>query len=142
MNETVELLQVLIRNGCVNDGRPESGQEVRNADVLESYLDGSGFDMQRFEALPDRPSLVARIEGSDAKAPSFSCQRWSHLSADGFKNGPRRDFDCLWAVVRLLVSHRPTTHQSRERYLSQRLCWAPWPWKSSALWSFRRSSRH
>ena len=32
-NQTVELLQALIRNACVNDGTPESGQEVRNADL-------------------------------------------------------------------------------------------------------------
>ena len=31
---TVELLQTLIRNRCVNDGTPESGYETRNADVL------------------------------------------------------------------------------------------------------------
>ena len=33
---TVELLQTLIRNRCVNDGTAGSGQETRNADVLQS----------------------------------------------------------------------------------------------------------
>ena len=33
---TVELLQPLIRNACVNDGRPDSGEEMRNADVLQT----------------------------------------------------------------------------------------------------------
>jgi acetylornithine deacetylase/succinyl-diaminopimelate desuccinylase-like protein len=71
VSETVELLQQLIRNGCVNDGTPDSGQEVRSADLLESYLEGSGFSMERFEAIPGRPSLVARMEGSDPTAPSL-----------------------------------------------------------------------
>ena len=43
--ETVELLQALIRNKCVNDGTPESGQEVRNADLLVTYLEGTGLDL-------------------------------------------------------------------------------------------------
>ena len=33
--ETVELLQEMIRNRCVNDGTTESGFETRNADLLE-----------------------------------------------------------------------------------------------------------
>ncbi len=36
------LLQDLIRNACVNDGRPESGEEVRSADLLTGYLEGAG----------------------------------------------------------------------------------------------------
>jgi acetylornithine deacetylase/succinyl-diaminopimelate desuccinylase-like protein len=71
MTETVELLQQLIRNGCVNDGSIDSGQEVRNADLLESYLGGTGLDFQRFEEIPGRPSLVARMEGSDPSAPTL-----------------------------------------------------------------------
>lgn len=69
--ETVELLQALIRNECVNDGTPESGQEVRNADLLATYLEGTGLDLQRYEPTPGRTSLVARIEGSDPDAPSL-----------------------------------------------------------------------
>ena len=41
-NETVELLQVLIRNRCVNDGTEASGEEVRNADVLQQVIEGPG----------------------------------------------------------------------------------------------------
>ena len=47
--QTVELLQQLIRNQCVNDGTTASGQEVRTADVLRSYLAGSGLDLQVYE---------------------------------------------------------------------------------------------
>ncbi len=70
-NQTVELLQTLIRNACVNDGTAESGQEVRNADTLVHFLEGSGLDIERFEPTPGRVSIVARIEGSDPDAPSL-----------------------------------------------------------------------
>ena len=70
-NQPVDLLQTMIRNACVNDGTPESGQEVRNADVLQTFLEGAGLDLQRYEPTPGRTSLVARIEGSDPTAPSL-----------------------------------------------------------------------
>jgi acetylornithine deacetylase/succinyl-diaminopimelate desuccinylase-like protein len=71
--QTVELLQQLIRNQCVNDGTIASGHEVRTTDVLRAYLDGSGVDMQVFEPenAPGRASLVARIEGSDPTASTL-----------------------------------------------------------------------
>jgi acetylornithine deacetylase/succinyl-diaminopimelate desuccinylase-like protein len=68
---TVELLQQLIRNRCVNDGSAESGDEVRNADVLTQVVDGPGVIVERFDAAPGRTSIVARIEGSDPSAPSL-----------------------------------------------------------------------
>ncbi|MGH2728144.1 MAG: M20/M25/M40 family metallo-hydrolase, partial [Actinomycetota bacterium] len=89
--ETTDLLQHLIRNGCVNDGTPSSGQEVRNADALESYLEGAGFDMQRFESIPGRPSLVARMEGSDPTAPSLMLMGHTDVvpvNPDGWRRDP------------------------------------------------------
>ena len=71
VDEVTDLLQHLIRNACVNDGTPESGQEVRTTDLLASYLEGTGLDLERYEALPGRGNLVARIEGSDPTAPSL-----------------------------------------------------------------------
>jgi acetylornithine deacetylase/succinyl-diaminopimelate desuccinylase-like protein len=68
---TVELLQALIRNECVNDGTPESGHETRNAELLGGYLEGSGVGIEQFEPLPGRGSMVARIEGSDPTAPTL-----------------------------------------------------------------------
>jgi acetylornithine deacetylase/succinyl-diaminopimelate desuccinylase-like protein len=68
---TTELLQSLIRNECVNDGTPESGYETRNADLLQTYLEGAGLDVARFEKQEGRASIVARIEGSDPDAPSL-----------------------------------------------------------------------
>ena len=71
--QTVELLQQLIRNRCVNDGTVESGQEVRTTDVLRTYLEGSGLDVEVYEpdGAPGRTSLVARIEGTDPTAPTL-----------------------------------------------------------------------
>ncbi|HEY4333047.1 MAG TPA: M20/M25/M40 family metallo-hydrolase [Ilumatobacteraceae bacterium] len=68
--QTVELLQTLIRNECVNDGTASSGHEMRSVDVIESFFEGTGIAMQRYEPTPGRGSLVARIEGSDPTAPS------------------------------------------------------------------------
>jgi acetylornithine deacetylase/succinyl-diaminopimelate desuccinylase-like protein len=69
--QTVELLQAMIRNRCVNDGTPSSGEEERNAGTIVSFLEGAGLDVERFEAAPGRVSLVSRIEGSDRCAPSL-----------------------------------------------------------------------
>jgi len=70
--EVVELLQQLIRNRCVNDGTITSGQEVRSADLLRTYLEGSGLDLQVYEPVPGRRSLVTRIEGRDPSAPTMA----------------------------------------------------------------------
>jgi acetylornithine deacetylase/succinyl-diaminopimelate desuccinylase-like protein len=69
--EATDLLRDLIRNQCVNDGRVESGQETKSVDLLGNYLEGAGLDLERYEPQPGRSSLVARIEGSDPKAPSL-----------------------------------------------------------------------
>ena len=62
------IAQTLIRNACVNDGHVASGQEIRNADVLTTYLEGAGVEVQQYHAAPGRTSLVARIEGTDPDA--------------------------------------------------------------------------
>jgi acetylornithine deacetylase/succinyl-diaminopimelate desuccinylase-like protein len=68
---TVELLRTLIRNACVNDGTPSSGEEVRNADLLTTYLDGVGpIELEHYEPLPGRRSVLATLEGSDPTAPT------------------------------------------------------------------------
>jgi acetylornithine deacetylase/succinyl-diaminopimelate desuccinylase-like protein len=68
---TTELLQALIRNACVNDGTPDSGNETRNSDLLVTYLEGAGLEVERFTPRPGRDSMVARIEGTDPDAPSL-----------------------------------------------------------------------
>jgi acetylornithine deacetylase/succinyl-diaminopimelate desuccinylase-like protein len=88
---TVELLQSMIRNACVNDGTPESGDEVRNADVLETFLGGTGHDVERYEPIPGRGSIVARIEGSDPAAPSLCLMGHTDVvpvSPDGWTHDP------------------------------------------------------
>ncbi len=69
LDDTVDLLRHLIRNACVNDGHAESGQEVRNADILQTFVEGPGIDIERFEPTPGRVSFVARIPGTDPSAP-------------------------------------------------------------------------
>ena len=69
MSQTVDLLQTLIRNACVNDGTPESGQEVRSVATLQEFF---GVDGEVFEPAPGRQSLVYRIPGSDPEAPSLA----------------------------------------------------------------------
>lgn len=87
--ETVELLQGLIRNACVNDGSPSSGQETRNAALLRAVLEGPGVELESYEPLAGRTSLVARIEGRERSAPTLcylahtdvvpvNAARWRH----------------------------------------------------------------
>ena len=71
--QTVELLQQLIRNQCVNDGTLGSGHEIRTTDVLRTYLAGTGLDLEIYapDNAPHRTNLVAKIEGSDPAAPTL-----------------------------------------------------------------------
>lgn len=69
--QSVDLLQTMIRNECVNDGTAESGFESRNASALVSVLEGRGLSVDLYEPVPGRASVIARIEGSDPSAPSL-----------------------------------------------------------------------
>ncbi|HEX9888724.1 MAG TPA: M20/M25/M40 family metallo-hydrolase, partial [Nitriliruptorales bacterium] len=71
VDEVTDILQHLIRNACVNDGTRSSGQEHRSVDVLRSYLEGSGCDIEVGGPVEGRPSLVARWPGTDPAAPSL-----------------------------------------------------------------------
>lgn len=68
-SEVVDLLRALIRNRCVNDGTPESGQEHRSVDTLTEFF---GVPGEVFEPLPGRQSLIYRVEGSEPDAPSLA----------------------------------------------------------------------
>ncbi len=88
---TTELLQALIRNACVNDGTPDSGNETRNADLLTTYLEGTSLDVQRFTPRAGRDSIVARIEGSDPTAPSLCLMGHTDVvpvNPDGWREDP------------------------------------------------------
>jgi len=65
----VSLLQELIRNGCVNDGTPDSGQEVRSVRTLVEFI---GVEGEVFEPVPGRQSLIYRVPGYDPEAPSLA----------------------------------------------------------------------
>ena len=89
--EVTDLLQHLIRNECVNDGTATSGHEVRSADLLETYLEGSGVDLERYEPAPGRTSLVGRIEGTDPDAPTLLLMGHTDVvpvNPDGWRHDP------------------------------------------------------
>lgn len=89
--ETVELLQTLIRNRCVNDGTAESGFETRNADVLQTYVEGAGVDIERWEPTAGRASFVARVRGTDPGAASLCLMGHTDVvpvNAAGWRHDP------------------------------------------------------
>lgn len=67
-DETVQLLQALIRNACVNDGTVASGHEHRSVETLTEYF---GIRGTVFEPRPGRQSLLHRVAGTDPSAPSL-----------------------------------------------------------------------
>ncbi|MHC6220720.1 M20/M25/M40 family metallo-hydrolase [Arthrobacter sp. MMS24-S77] len=71
-SQATELLQELIRCACVNDGTPDSGQEIRAVRVLQDFLAGVPAEYEIVEPHPGRASLVARIKGWDAAAESLA----------------------------------------------------------------------
>jgi acetylornithine deacetylase/succinyl-diaminopimelate desuccinylase-like protein len=73
-SEVGDLLGALIRNRCVSnmvDGA-SVGDESVNAAVLRSVIEGPGLDVEWYEPIEGRASLVARIEGTDPGAPSLA----------------------------------------------------------------------
>lgn len=71
--ESLDLLRTLVRNACVNDLTPDSGQEVRNADTLEDFFTAEpavrdAVTITRLEPRPGRTSIVVTVEGSDPEA--------------------------------------------------------------------------
>ena len=89
--EATELLRTLIRNACVNDGTAASGQETRSCSALEDYFAGAGVACERYTSEPGRESLIARIEGSDPKAPRLLLMGHTDVvpvSPDGWKRDP------------------------------------------------------
>jgi len=88
---TVELLQTLIRNQCVNDGTPDSGNETRNADVLQQLVERPGVDIDRWGPTPQRESFVARLPGTDPSAPSLCLMGHTDVvpvNPDGWREDP------------------------------------------------------
>lgn len=68
MTETVELLQTLIQNACVNEGTPDSGHEFRSVETLQDFLGEQGTT---YEPHPGRRSVLFRVAGTRAGAPAL-----------------------------------------------------------------------
>jgi acetylornithine deacetylase/succinyl-diaminopimelate desuccinylase-like protein len=89
---TVEVLQSLIRNACVNDGAPDSGDERRNADLLDDAFDGTpGIEVEHYEPLPGRRSVLATLPGTDPDAPTVLLLGHTDVvpvSADAWREDP------------------------------------------------------
>lgn len=93
-SEGGDLLGVLIRNRCVSnlvDGA-SVGNESVNAAVLRSVIKGPGLDVEWYEPVEGRASLVARIEGTDPGAPSLALMGHTDVvpadAADGWTHDP------------------------------------------------------
>ncbi len=90
-NSSVELLQRLIQNQCVNDGSVDSGNEIRNAADLLSFVDSNKVEIKRYEPKPGRASFIARLQGTDPNAKALCLMGHTDVvpvSADGWHNDP------------------------------------------------------
>jgi acetylornithine deacetylase/succinyl-diaminopimelate desuccinylase-like protein len=97
----IPLLQELIKNRCVNDGTPDSGQEHRSVQTLERFFHGYGLTGEVLTCRGERSSFLLRIPGTNPSAPSLMYM--GHLDvvpADpaGWKYPP---FDAVLAENRL-----------------------------------------
>lgn len=86
--EIAELLQVLIRNACVNDGTPDSGHEARSVATLRDYLGQAG---REYEPHPGRTSVLYDLPATDRNEPKLLLM--GHLdvvpaTADGWRHDP------------------------------------------------------
>lgn len=117
-SEAVDLLVDLIRNACVNNGEPESGNEIRSVETVQKYLGEPGVVV---EPLPGRASVIYRLKGLDASAPTLlmiphldvvpaTAQDWTHdpfegIRSDGFVWG-RGAIDMLNLTAAMIVVYR------------------------------------
>jgi acetylornithine deacetylase/succinyl-diaminopimelate desuccinylase-like protein len=62
--EATILLQELLRANTVNP----PGNEIRAAEVLRSYFARDGIEVELYAREPDRPNVVARLQGGDGPA--------------------------------------------------------------------------
>ena len=89
--ETVELLQHLIRNRCVNDGTAGERGGAAQQRPPRGLPRGRRPRRRAVRAAPGRRSLVARIEGSDPDAPSVCLMGHTDVvpvSPDGWHGTP------------------------------------------------------
>ncbi len=67
--ETIDLLQEMIRNACVNEGTPDSGHEYRSVETLADFFGVGGTVV---EPHPGRQSVVYRVPGTNPTAPTLT----------------------------------------------------------------------
>jgi hypothetical protein len=68
-DDTLTLLKELVRNACVNDFTPGSGQEIRNVETLERFFAGTpNVHLQRYEPQPGRTTLIVTVPGTNLTA--------------------------------------------------------------------------
>lgn len=71
--EALQLLKELIKNKCVNEGTPDSGNELISAQMLAEYFKSKGIDtLEIFETNPGRGNLLVTLTGTDSSAPSVT----------------------------------------------------------------------
>lgn len=87
----MSLLQELIRNRCVNDGSPDSGNEIKSARTLKRFFESNNIKTEILESRKGRASILARVPGTRPGSPSlmYMC----HLDVvpadeDGWKFDP------------------------------------------------------
>lgn len=68
-DDTLALLKELVRNACVNDFTPGSGQEIRNVETLERFFAGTpNLHLKRYEPQPGRTTLIATVPGTNPES--------------------------------------------------------------------------
>jgi acetylornithine deacetylase/succinyl-diaminopimelate desuccinylase-like protein len=65
--EVTQLLQELLRQNTVNP----PGNEIRAANVLRDYFARDGIEVELYARDPDRPNVVARLQGGDGPSLAF-----------------------------------------------------------------------
>ncbi len=69
--KVIPLLSEMIRNRCVNNGSPASGNETKSAETLKSFFNSYGIDSEILFSKPNRGNLLVRIPGTDPSASSL-----------------------------------------------------------------------
>ncbi|MBN2441356.1 MAG: M20/M25/M40 family metallo-hydrolase [Spirochaetales bacterium] len=70
-NQCVNLLKSLIKNKCVNDGTPGSGNEIKSARTLKKFFHSYKIKSEILESAEGRANIIVRIPGTDPHAPSL-----------------------------------------------------------------------
>ncbi|WP_156232449.1 M20/M25/M40 family metallo-hydrolase [Corynebacterium occultum] len=130
-DDTLELLQTMVRNACVNDLTADSGEEYRNAITLEEFFkDTPNVEVQRFEPHPGRVSVAFTVPGTDDTAEPLTLlghtdvvpvdiDRWSKDPhggelIDGRIYG-RGTMDMLFITATMAAVTRELAHRGRPR---------------------------